>query len=89
MFSFFRVDSRDMVPKWLWQSLNQNASPVAKTRSILPRTLRPIGSRPMGARPTGFDVVNDLARRFDFLAKSVQAALKPTKSFLRFRIYSK
>ena len=77
-----------MIPNWLWQSLNQGGSPLGQNRPLMPSSFRSTGGRPMGARPVGFDVVNDISRRIDFLAKSVEEAMeqkddKRDKPFLR------
>ena len=82
---FYRVN-QGFVPNWLWQSIDQNGYPTGMNKLSLTRMYRPISGRPLGARPTGFDVLNDISRRLDFLAKSVDEALqlkeeKELKSF--------
>ena len=93
LMRFYQIrndENEGIIPNWLWQSLSQSGSPLDTNRPSQLRKYRLVSSGPMGARPTGFDVVNDISRRFDFLAKSVIEALKPkamqTKAF---GVYSK
>ena len=88
LMRFYQIrndENEGIIPKWLWQSLSQSGSPLDTNIPSQLRKYRLVSSGPMGARPTGFDVANDISRRFDFLAKSVIEALKPkamqTKAF--------